>query len=37
MKNKIIIGTRTSKLALYQAHKVADELKKKLSKSRDKI
>ena len=28
MKNKIIIGTRTSKLALYQAHKVADELKK---------
>ena len=28
MKNRVIIGTRTSKLALYQAFKVEKELKK---------
>ena len=28
MRNKVVIGTRTSKLALYQTHKVKKELKK---------
>ena len=28
MKNRVVIGTRTSKLALYQTNKVKQELKK---------
>ena len=28
MKNKVVIGSRTSKLALYQTHLVKKELKK---------
>ena len=28
MRNKVVIGTRSSKLALYQTHKVKKELKK---------
>ena len=36
MKNRVVIGTRTSKLALYQTNKVKQELKKKLQRIKKK-